>query len=125
MDIRAAIDRAIASSPTLRSKKDLIEEFVDKVTLDGVVAEEWRAYIQAKREAELARIIAEESLRPEETREFVERAFRDGRVPVTGTAITAIMPPTSRFARGANHSANKQAVIEKLTAFFERFFGLA
>jgi type I site-specific deoxyribonuclease, HsdR family len=125
VEIRATIDRAIASSPTLRSKKDLIEEFVDKVTLDGVVAEEWRAYIQAKQEAELARIIAEENLRPEETREFVERSFRDGRVPVTGTAITAIMPPTSRFARGANHSAKKQAVIEKLTAFFERFFGLA
>ena len=89
------------------------------------VSEEWRSYVAAKREAELERIIAEENLRPEQTRAFVETAFRDGQVRGTGTAITEILPPVSRFAKGSNHGAKKQTVIDKLTAFFDRFFDLA
>ena len=124
-EIKAAIDRAVDSSPSLRNKKDLIEEFVDRVSIDEDVAEEWRAYVAAKREAELERIIAEENLRPEQTRAFVDTAFRDGQVRGTGTAITEILPPVSRFAKGSNHGAKKQTVIDKLTAFFDRFFDLA
>nr|WP_216648346.1 type I restriction endonuclease subunit R [Isoptericola chiayiensis] len=126
-EIKASIDRAIDSSPTLRNKKDLIEEFVDRISLDEHVADEWRAYVAAKREAELMRIIAEENLKPEPTRAFIDAAFRDGAVRATGTAITKILPPVSRFGRGAGggHGAKKQTVIDKLTAFFERFFDLA
>ena len=32
-EIRAAIDRAIGASPSLRNKRDLIEEFVDRVSI--------------------------------------------------------------------------------------------
>ncbi|MCC2319540.1 type I restriction endonuclease subunit R [Cellulomonas xiejunii] len=124
-EIKATIDRAVDSSPSLRNKKDLIEEFVDRLSVDEEVAEEWRAYVAAKREAELARIIIEENLRPEQTRAFVDTAFRDGQVRGTGTAITQILPPVSRFAKGSNHGAKKQTVIDKLAAFFERFFDLA
>ncbi|MCM0639528.1 type I restriction endonuclease subunit R [Cellulomonas wangsupingiae] len=124
-EIKATIDRAVDSSPSLRNKKDLIEEFVDRLSVDEDVAEEWRAYVAAKREAELARIITEENLRPEQTRAFVDTAFRDGQVRGTGTAITQILPPVSRFAKGSNHGAKKQTVIDKLTAFFDRFFDLA
>lgn len=125
-EIRATIDRAIASSPSLRNKKELVEEFVDSVSLTGEVAEEWREYVTAKREAELERIIAEENLKPEPTREFIDAAFRDGAVRSTGTAITRILPPVSRFARGTGptHGTKKQTVVDKLTAFFDRFFDL-
>lgn len=124
-EIKATIDRAVDSSPSLRNKKDLIEEFVDRLSIDEDVADEWRAYIAAKREEELHRIITEENLRPDETRAFVDSAFRDGQVRTTGTAVTRILPPVSRFAKGANHGAKKQTVIDRLTAFFERFFDLA
>ena len=119
-EIRATID----SSPSLRNKKDLIQEFVDRVTVTEDVSDEWRAYVEAKRTAELERIITEENLRPEQTRAFVESAFRDGQVRATGTAITTILPTVSRFAKGSNHGAKKQTVIDKLTAFFERFSDL-
>ena len=33
------------------------------------------------------------------------------------------MPPTSRFG-GGSRAAKKQGIIEKLKAFFERFFGI-
>ncbi|NTW41383.1 MAG: type I restriction endonuclease subunit R, partial [Cellulomonadaceae bacterium] len=123
-EIKATIDRAIDSSPSLRNKKDLIEEFVDRLSVGQDVADEWRRYIAGKREDELERIIAEENLKPEPTRAFVEAAFRDGQVRSTGTAITTLLPPASRFAKGSTHGAKKQTVIDRLTAFFDRFFDL-
>ncbi|WP_066043047.1 type I restriction endonuclease subunit R [Herbiconiux solani] len=123
-EIRAEISRAVDSSPTLRNKKDLIEDFVDSLSVDGEIDEEWSAYIAAKREGELESIIADENLRPEETKVFVETAFRDGQIRVGGTAITTVLPPVSRFSADGGHGEKKQRVIHKLTTFFERFFGL-
>ena len=123
-EIRAEISRAIDSSPTLRNKKDLIEDFVDSVSIDGKVDEEWQRYIAERLEAELSAIIEDESLKPDEARAFVKSAFRDGEVRTTGTAVTKILPPVSRFSREASHGDKKQRVLQRLTAFFERFFGL-
>lgn len=123
-EIRAEITRAVDASPTLRNKKDLIEDFVDSLSADGEIDQEWRAFIAAKREAELETIIEEENLRPEETRDFVQTAFRDGQIHTTGTAITKVLPPVSRFSSDGGHGEKKQNVIAKLGAFFERFFGL-
>ena len=118
------IQRAVDSSLTLRNKKDLIMDFVDRVSVKGEIDEEWLAYVEARRNAELADIIAEEGLKPEETKTFVEHAFRDGRIPTTGTAVTRIMPPVSRFASDGGHGEKKQRVLTRLAVFFERFFGL-
>ena len=123
-EIRVEISRAVDASPSLRNKKDLIETFVDSLTVDGTVDEEWRVFIAAKRAEELQAIIAEENLRPIETGAFIEAAFRDGAIRTTGTAITKVLPPVSRFS-GGGHGEKKQRVIQKLGAFFERFFGLA
>lgn len=124
-ELRAGISRAIDSSPSLRNKKDLIENFVDSVSVKGEIEAEWRAYVAAQREKELAEIIATENLKAEETAKFVEAAFRDGALRTTGTAITKVLPPVSRFSKEKNHRAKKQRVIEKLGVFFERFFGLS
>jgi type I restriction enzyme R subunit len=124
-EIRASITRAIDASPTLRNKKDLIEAFVDSVSImSGEIDEEWQAFIRARREAELEAIIASEGLHPEETRAFIETAFRDGAVQMTGTAITKVLPPVSRFSPDGGHGNKKQCVLAKLGEFFERFFGL-
>jgi type I restriction enzyme R subunit len=124
-EIRAEITRAVDASPSLRNKKELIEAFVDNLSVDGEVDQEWRAFIAAKREAELEEIIAAENLRPDETRMFVETAFRDGQIRTSGTAITKVLPPASRFSVDGGHGEKKQRVIQKLGAFFERFFGLS
>lgn len=42
----------------------------------------------------------------------------------TGTDIDKILPPVSRFSRGSNRTEKKQGVIEKLLAFFEKFYGV-
>lgn len=71
----------------------------------------------------MAEIIATEKLKPEETRKFMENAFRDGAIKTTGTDIDKLMPPVSRFG-GGNRSKKKQGIIEKFKAFFEKYFGL-
>jgi type I restriction enzyme R subunit len=124
-EIRATISRAIDASPSLRDKKDLIERFVDSVSESADVDESWRAFIEARRAEELKRIIDEEGLDPAGTEALVANAFRDGAIPTAGTPITAILPPLTRFAAGGQHAAKKQAVTDRLKAFFERFSGLS
>ena len=119
------IRRAVDASPTLRNKRDLILDFVDQVSAHGSLDEEWRAYVDARRRAELATIIEEEHLKPAETEAFVARAFRDGGIPTTGTAITTILPPVSRFSADGSHAEQKRRVLDRLMTFFERFFGLS
>lgn len=122
-EILVAISKAIGSSPTLRSKKELIEDFIDQVNVNTQVDEDWRKYIAQKKEEQLQEIIDSEKLKPEETKKFVEDSLKDGILKTNGTVIDDIMPPVRRFG-GGNKAAKKQTVIEKLKAFFERFFGL-
>ena len=123
-EIRATIERAINASPSLRNKKDLIEQFVDSVSTRAKVDAEWVTFITGKKAEELDRIIVDEGLNADETKVFVDHAFRDGAIPVAGTAITKILPPVSRFSKNNDHGVKKQTVLDKLGAFLERFFGL-
>jgi type I restriction enzyme, R subunit len=125
VEVRAEISRAVDASPSLRNKKDLIEAFVESVSARGEIDEEWRKFVAARRDAELEVIIAEEGLKSDETRKFVETAFRDGAIQTSGTAITKVLPASSRFTRNGGHGEKKQRVLDKLGQFFERFFGLS
>ena len=120
--IIGAIDRAVGSSPELRSKKELIDGFLATVNTDTKVMEDWRKYVAEEKEKELASIVAEENLKPAETEKFVASTFRDGRLKTTGTALDAILPPVRRF--GGGRAAKKRSVIEKLKAFFDKFMGV-
>ena len=122
-EIIATVDRAIDSNPELRSKKKLIKAFIDNLNDGDDVMEEWHEYIARKREEELEQIIADEKLKDEETRKFIKDSFRDGEIKTIGTDIDKLMPPVSRFG-GGNRDTKKQNVIDRLKAFFERFFGL-
>lgn len=119
------IQRAVDSSLTLRNKKDLIMSFVESVSASGEIDAEWRAFVDARRTTELGALISDENLKPEETIAFVEHAFRDGSVPTTGTAVTRILPPTSRFSPDGARSEKKRRVLARLGAHFERFFSLS
>jgi type I site-specific restriction-modification system R (restriction) subunit len=103
-EIRATIDRAINASPSLRNKKDLIEQFVDSVSTKARVDAPWQFFVAARKAKELERIIVDEGLDAEATRAFVDNAFRDGAIPTTGTAITRILPAVSRFSKNNDHS---------------------
>ncbi|MBS5824456.1 MAG: type I restriction endonuclease subunit R [Clostridium argentinense] len=120
--ILTTIDKAINSSIELRSKKELIERFIEQVNVSTKVDEDWRKFLHERKEADITTIIEEERLKPEETRRFIDNAFRDGMLKTTGTDIDKIMPPVSRF--GGGRAAKKQGIIEKLMLFFEKYLGL-
>ena len=131
--IIAKIQKAIGSSPDLRDKRDLIMKFIDSMTPEssmsgencGDINVEWNTYVDQQREAELNAIIEEENLRPEATRKFIEQSFSDGYVTTTGVAITKVLPPMPIFGGGkVNREAKKTTVLEKLTAFFNKFFNV-
>ena len=92
--------------------------------MTGDVHDDWQRFVAAKRAEELTRIITEENLKANKTHAFVKAAFRDGAIPTTGTAITRILPPVSRFSPSGGHAVKKKTVIERLLAFFDRYFGL-
>lgn len=123
-EILATIDRAINSSPSLRNKKDLIEQFVASVSAKSKVDAQWKSFLAGRKTEELEEIIAGEGLNADEARSFIDNAFRDGAIPTSGVAITKIMPAVSRFAKGGEHASRKRTVMEKLTEFFERYYGL-
>lgn len=122
-EILSTIRRTVDASIQLRSKKELIEQFISHVNVDSSVQGDWRRYVSEQEQADLAEIISTEKLKPEETRKFMANAFRDGAVKTTGTDIDRLMPPVSRFG-GGNRAKKKQGIIEKLKAFFEKYFGL-
>lgn len=123
-EILAQINRTVASSFSLRSKKDLIEKFVASVNNQTDVVSHWRNFIEGERKAELEEIIASEGLNETETLEFMAKALSDGQLKTAGTAVVKLLPARNMFSAGAEHSIQKAFVIDKLKAFFERFSNL-
>ena len=122
-EILVNISKAVSASMQLRSKKELIEEFVASVNADTDVDEAWEAYVKQRMQDDLNEIIASENLKADETSKFVENAFRDGAIRTTGTDIDKILPAMSRFG-GGNRQEKKKTVIEKLKLFFDKYFGV-
>ena len=121
-EILAKITNSIGGSPQLRSKKELIEGFIASVNVDTVVDRDWRTFVAKQEKDDLDLIIKEENLKDAETRKFVSNAFRDGAIKENGTEINGILPPVSRF--GGQRDKKKLNVLERLKAFFNKYFGL-
>lgn len=84
---------------------------------------DWTRFVKEQEEIDLKNLIEEENLNGEETRKFIDNAFRDGQVKTTGTDIEKILPPMRRFG-GGNRAERKETIIEKIKKFFEKYFGI-
>lgn len=122
-EIRITIRKAIGASPDLRNKRELIENFIDQLTPDKNVSDDWQKYVKEQQRRQLDEIISEEKLKPEETYHFVNQSFKDGGIQESGTGIAKILPPMSIFDK--TREMKKKTVLEKLKAFFERFFDIS
>lgn len=125
-EILIDIDKVINSSIRLRSKKELIEGFIETVNTATNVDEDWNKFVKKQKEADLNAIIEEENLNKNETKRFINHSFRDGELKTFGTAIDKILPPCPLFgAAGANNRQMKQqSIVKKLRKFFEKYLGL-
>ncbi len=124
-EILIDINKAIDSSVELRNKKDLINQFIASLDIHSVVDSDWQAFVKDKKIKELDKIIEDENLDHDATYKFIENAFRNGSVTTTGTSLTKILPPISRFSPTGERSQMRETVIDKLTKFFERFFNIS
>lgn len=125
-EIHSTIMRSMDSSMELRSKKELIERFINNLNAKDNVDDAWRQFVHKSTVEELEKLIQDENLKPDETRIFVANAFRDGELKTSGTSINQILPTMSRFSKnkGDNYAEKKASVIEKLKVFFEKYFGI-
>ncbi len=124
-EILIDINKAITSSVELRNKKDLIEQFIASLNINSEVDEDWQKFVEKKKIEELEKIIVDENLNSDEAHKFIKNAFRDGSIPITGTAITKVLPPVSRFSKMGERTKKRESIIEKFTRFFDRFFNIS
>lgn len=122
-EILVDIKKALDSSIELRSKKELIEGFIDRVNSSKNVTEDFKKFVREEKEKDLEKVIEEEKLKPEETKKFIDNSLRDGVLKTTGTDIDKLLPAVSRFG-GGNRVEKKTGVIEKLKRFFDKYLGL-
>ena len=123
-EIQAKIERTINSSYVLRSKKDLILQFIESVNNNTNIDEHWKIFIDEQKAIELDEIITQEKLNPQKTRELISNSISDGELKTTGTAISALLPAQDLFDENNHRGIQKMLVIEKLRTFFERFANL-
>jgi len=124
-EILVDINKAIDSSVELRNKKELINQFIASLDAGAEVDEDWQKFVEKKKIEELERIIKDENLDRDATYTFVKNAFRDGSVATTGTSITNVLPPVSRFSKTGERTKKRESVLSKLSKFFERFFDIS
>lgn len=124
-EILVAINKAIGSSVELRNKKDLIEAFIDSLTVNANVHGDFELFMNSKKKEELDKLIKDEGLNKEATYELLERSFNNGQVETNGTEIAKVLPPMSRFSQGNERAIKKNIVVDKLINFFNRFFNIS
>ena len=125
-EILGSIDKAIKSSLALRSKKELIDSFIERINVNPKVdvMKDWSIFVKEQKETDLKNLIEEENLNDKETRKFIDNSFRDGQVKTTGTDIEKILPPMRRFG-GGNRTEKKETIIGKVLKFFDKYLGIS
>lgn len=122
-EVMVQLRSAIGSSIQLRSKRELIEKFIEKVGINTNIDDEWGTFVTEQWRIDLDTIIEEEELKPEETEVFVRKSFKDDEVSTIGTGLDDLLPPMSLF--DDSRADKKQRIIDRLQSFFEKYQGLA
>ena len=78
-EIIESIRRIVDSNPQLRSKKQLIEDFIGRVnvedSMNSTISEEWYQYVLEEEKKDLDALIVAEKMPEYETRKFIENCI--------------------------------------------------
>lgn len=125
LNILEDIRRTMNASIELRNKKDLIEDFIAKLSPHDAVDEEWEKYVQIHKKQDIDAIIESERLNSEKVYQFMENAFRDGGIPDTGESVSAILPKISLFDKSNTRAQKRESILGKLKEFFDKYFSIS
>ncbi len=121
--IIAKIKKSVNASIELRSKKSLIDGFIDQMTPDTDIDKDWKIFVSKQKEKDLKELIEEENLQTDEFETFINNAFSVGELQIIGQSIDSIIPKMSLF--GTNRVEVKERIIDKMNKFFYKYYGIA
>ena len=124
-EIKISILKSVDASVELRSKKDLIENFIESLTPTSDVDTDWKVYVNSQKIAELDKIITDENLNKKETYKYVNNAFKNGFVQENGVQLDKVLPPLPIIDPQKRREQKRKTVIEKIVSFFNRFKDIA
>lgn len=119
-DDHERVRREMDSSPRLRLKSDLIEQFIDQLQGHST-AEELFEIARRRFVTEVDELIAAYRLKAAETYRFVARGLAAGHVSSAGMGAASILPPMRRFGRATGPTVSKAEVVDKVNVLIQRF----
>ena len=103
IQILEAISDTISGSYILRSKKKLISEFINNLGTDAILdslVEDWEKFFADSKEREFERIVKENDLLPDKTKQFLDNCFLNNEINFDGNILSNIMIiKQSRFGK--------------------------
>lgn len=118
------INHSIGASVELRSKKSLIDAFINYLNgkdIDEDYMNTWNKFAISAGNCELSNIIVQYNLKPDLTRRLIDNAFRLGELHDYGPELGAILPKVSLFSTNNARDNLKRQVFTVLQEFFEKY----
>ncbi len=116
--------KTIISNPSLRDKKELIQEFLNEIdhNKNSDYKSLFESFMQRKKEQELQKIIEDENLNEHLTKQYLEEAFELNFFQDKGEGIGKLMPLINPFSpKSEGNDEKRQQIIDKLKSFFDKF----
>ncbi|ECR3134757.1 type I restriction endonuclease subunit R [Campylobacter jejuni] len=116
--------KTIISNPSLRDKKELIQEFLNEIdhNKNSDYKSLFESFMQRKKEQELQKIIEDENLNEHLTKEYLDEAFGLNFFQDKGEGIGRLLPLINPFApKSEGNDEKRQQIINKLKSFFDKF----
>lgn len=121
---KESILKTIISNPSLRDKKELIQEFLNEIdhNKNSDYKSLFESFMQRKKEQELQKIIEDENLNENLTKEYLDEAFELNFFQDKGERIGRLMPLINPFSpKSEGNDEKRQQIIDKLKSFFDKF----
>lgn len=119
-DDHSRVRRELESSPRLRLKSELIEQFINQMQGDSTI-EDFYVLATQRFVSEVDALITEYQLKKRETYQFVSRGLTTGKVSASGMGAASIMPPVRRFGTIASPRVSKTEVISAINVLIDRY----
>ncbi|WP_038815533.1 type I restriction endonuclease subunit R [Campylobacter jejuni] len=116
--------KTIISNPSLRDKKELIQEFLEQIdhNKNSDYKSLFESFMQRKKEQELQQIIKDENLNEHLTKQYLEEAFELNFFQDKGENIGKLLPLINPFApKSEGNEEKREQIINKLKSFFDKF----